>query len=218
VVGVHDVTNKKHQLTEIVVDFSGPLNAAQADNVAAFRLAAANGKGIFTAKNSHVTNLRSASFNPADNSVTLIPKGVLALAKPLQLTISGTAPTGLQDTSGQLIDGDNNGTPGGNAVAIIRRTGVTLNAVAPTMPVMMNPTTPTTPVMTRPTPPAKPVMVNPTPPTTPVMVNPTPPTTPVMVNPTPPTTPVMVNSTPPVTSPFPYAVANTAQDRGEGMM
>jgi hypothetical protein len=207
VVAVHDVTNKKHQVTEIVIDFSGPLNAAQADNVAAFRLAAANRKGVFTAKNSPVTKLRSAVFNPANNSVTLIPKGVLALAKPLQLTISGTAPTGLQDTSGQLIDGDNNGTPGGNAAAIIRRSGVTLNAVAPTMPVMISPTAPTTPVMSRPTPPARPVMVNPTPPTMPVMVNPTPPAMPVMVNPT-----------PPVTFPFPYAVVNAAQDRGEGMM
>jgi hypothetical protein len=183
-------------VTGIVVDFSGPLNAGQADSAAAFHLTAANGRGIFTAKNSPVMKLRSASFNPANNTVTLIPKGALAITKSLQLTISGTAPTGLQDTSGQLIDGDNNGTPGGNAVAVIRRTGVTLNAVAPTMPVMISPTAPTTPVMISPTPPAMPVMVNPTPPATPVMVNPT----------------------PPVRPPFPYAVVNAAQNRGEGMM
>src|SRR3954469_7823074 len=37
VVGVQDMKNKRHLVTEIVVDFSGPVNAAQADNVATFR-------------------------------------------------------------------------------------------------------------------------------------------------------------------------------------
>ncbi len=136
VVGVQEVKNKKHLVTEIVVDFSGPINAAQAANVAAFRLATANGKGIFTAKNSPVMKLRSAAFNPANDTVTLIPKNALALTKPLQLTINGTAPSGLQDTSGQLIDGDGDGMPGGNAVAMLRRTGVTPSAGAPAGPMM----------------------------------------------------------------------------------
>ena len=118
-------------MTEIVVDFSGPVNAAQADNVATYRLATANGKGSFTAKNSPVMKLRSAVFNPANDTVTLTPKKAFALTKPVQLTINGTAPSGLQDSSGRLIDGDDNGTAGGNAVAVIRRTGVTLNP-APT--------------------------------------------------------------------------------------
>ena len=158
--------NKKHQVTELVVNFSGQLSAAQADNVANFRLAAANGKGIFTARNSPVMMLRSAAFNPANDTVTLIPKKAFTVAKPLQLTINGTAPSGLQDTSGQLIDGDNNGTAGGNAVAMIRRNGVTMNAVAPTAPVMSSPTPRAPPVMSNPTPtpPAPPVMSNPTPP------------------------------------------------------
>ncbi len=128
VVSIQEVKNKKHLVTEIVVDFSGPINAAQADNVANFRLAMANGKGIFTAKNSPVMKLRSAALNPANDTVTLIPAKAIAVTKPLQLTINGTAPSGLQDTSGQLIDGDDNGVAGGNAVVMIRRTGVTINA------------------------------------------------------------------------------------------
>jgi hypothetical protein len=144
VVGVQEVMNKKHQVTEIVVGFSGPLNAAQAGNVAEFRLAVANGKGILAARNSAVMKLRSATFNPANDTVTLIPKAALVLTKPLQLTINGTAPSGLQDTSGQFIDGDNNGTPGGNAVAMIGRTGVTFNAVG-AAPVMISPPPPRRP-------------------------------------------------------------------------
>jgi hypothetical protein len=127
VLSVGDVTNRKHVVTEIVVDFSGALNLAQADSVATYRLVTANGKGSFTAKNSAVTKLRSAAFNPANHTVTIIPKKAFALTKEVELTINGTAPSGLEDSSGRLIDGDDNGTPGGNAVAVIRRTGVTLN-------------------------------------------------------------------------------------------
>ena len=131
VVSVEDVKGKKHLVDEIVVYFRGRVNAAQADNVAIYRLTTANRKGSFTARNSPVIKLRSADFNPANDTVTLTPKRAFALTKPVELTINGTAPSGLEDSSGQLIDGDDNGTAGGNAVAEILRTGVTLNPVAP---------------------------------------------------------------------------------------
>src|SRR5581483_5648767 len=99
----------------LVVTFNGPVNAAQADSVASYRLAMANRKGVFAAKNSPAMALRSAVFNPANDTVTLIPRKALALASTVQLTINGTAPSGLKDSSGQLIDGDGNGTAGGNA-------------------------------------------------------------------------------------------------------
>ena len=107
------------------------MNAVQADDVATYRLASANGKGSYTAKNSPVLKLRSAVFNPANDTVTLTPRKAFALTKPVELTINGTAPSGLEDSSGQLIDGGDNGTAGGNAIALIRRTGVTLNPAAP---------------------------------------------------------------------------------------
>ena len=75
--------------------------------------------------------LRSAVFNPANDTITLIPRKAFALTRPVELTINGTSPSGVQDSSGQLIDGDDDGTAGGNAVAVIRRNGVTLNPVAP---------------------------------------------------------------------------------------
>ncbi len=188
VVSVQDVQNKKHQVTEIVVDFSGPVNAAEADSLATYRLVTANGKGSFTAKNSPVLKLRSAVFNPANDTVTLSPKKAFALTKPVELTINGTAPSGLQDSSGQLIDGDDNGTAGSNAVALIRRTGVTLNPVAPVAkaakdrfvlgrPVVVPPAS-ASPVVA-PGAPVSPVVLNPTPHPRPVVVDPMPPTTPI---------------------------------------
>jgi hypothetical protein len=81
--------------------------------------------------------------------------------RALLATINGTSPSGLQDSSGRLIDGDNNGTAGGNAVAVIRRTGVTLNSVAQAPPTVTHGSSPARrPIITAP-----PMMPNPTPPT-----------------------------------------------------
>jgi hypothetical protein len=44
----------------------------------------------------------------------------------VQLTVNGGPKGGLQDSFGRLIDGDRNGQPGGNAVAILGKTGVVL--------------------------------------------------------------------------------------------
>jgi hypothetical protein len=56
------------------------------------------------------------------------------VAKPVQLQINGQPPAGLQDGSGRLIDGDHNGTPGGNAVAILSRGGASIEAITPGTP------------------------------------------------------------------------------------
>ncbi len=182
VVSVDDVESKKHLVTEIVVDFSGPVNAAQADNVATYRLTTANGKGSFTAKNSPVLKLRSAVFNPANDTVTITPKKAFALTKAVELTIKGTAPSGLQDSTGQLIDGAGNGAAGSNAVALIRRSGVTLNPIAPVSKAAKDPIVLGPPVVT-PRAPASPVAPNPTPPAPPVVLDPPSPTPPVMYPP-----------------------------------
>jgi hypothetical protein len=178
VISVEDVKNKKHQVTEIVIDFSGALNAAEADNLANYQLVTANGQGSFTARNSIVRRLGSAVFNPANDTVTLTSKKAFALTEPARLTINGTSPSGLQDNTGQLIDGNDDGTAGGNAVAVLRRTGVTLNPVAAAS-LPRGPVIPVTPVGSSPTPTPPPITTfspspTPTPTPTPTPV-PTPP-------------------------------------------
>jgi hypothetical protein len=130
VADVRDVANKKHQVTEVIVTFSGAVNAAEADNPAIYRLTLPGKKGSYTAKNAKVIKLKSAVYDPADNAVTLIPTKPFALKKPVQLVIDGLPPSGLQDGSGRFLDGARTGRPGSNAVAILAPGGATVEAIA----------------------------------------------------------------------------------------
>jgi hypothetical protein len=123
------VLNKKHQVIQILVTFSGPVDAAEARNPGICRLATAGKKGSFTAKNAKVITLRSAAYNDANDTVTLTPKKPFALSKPVQLQVNGLPPSGLEDSLGRLIDGNRDGQRGGNAVGLLSRGGVTINAV-----------------------------------------------------------------------------------------
>jgi hypothetical protein len=114
---------KKRMVTQITIDFSGSVNGTEAANTAIYRLAIAGKHNSFT-KGAAIVKLRSAVYNSATNSVTLTPRKAFALTKPVQLVITGTPPSGLQDTSGQFIDGANNGQAGSNAVIMITKSGV----------------------------------------------------------------------------------------------
>ncbi len=111
----------KHLVTQLTVAFSGPVNASEADDVATYRLALPGARGSFDARNSRVIKLKSAVYDAATGTVTLTPRKPFALAKPVQLRINGTLPSGLEDSLGRLIDGNQDGSPGGNAVTVLRR-------------------------------------------------------------------------------------------------
>jgi hypothetical protein len=84
----------------------------------------------YTARNAEAIHLRSAVYDSADATVALIAAKPFALSKPVQIVIDGLPPSGLQDGPGRLIDGDHNGTPGGDTVAILSRGGVSIGAIA----------------------------------------------------------------------------------------
>ena len=67
-------------------------------------------------------------YTASNNTVALTPKKPFALTKPVQVLVYGTGPTALQDSDGRDIDGDHNGMAGGNAIAIIAKKGVTVDA------------------------------------------------------------------------------------------
>jgi hypothetical protein len=123
--------NKKHQVTEIFAQFSGPLRSTLADLTSNYRLATPGKHGSYTAKNAKTIALKAAAYtaNGGIDLVALTPRKPFALTKPVQLLINATAPAGLEDSNGRLIDGDHNGVTGGNAVAIIAKKGVTVNGV-----------------------------------------------------------------------------------------
>jgi hypothetical protein len=65
-----------------------------------------------------------AASNP--DTVTIVPRTPFMLKRPVELTISGNSPSGLQDAEGRLIDGTGDGQPGGDAVAVLSKNGVNI--------------------------------------------------------------------------------------------
>ena len=121
---------KAKKETVLVLDFSGALNAASADNVSPFEFAPiikvkAKGKGKnrkpATTKLGSAVTLASAVYNPSNNSMTLAPRGKLTASKPEELIVNGAL---LTDMLGREIDGNDDGQPGGDYIATISGTRV----------------------------------------------------------------------------------------------
>ena len=129
VTGVGDVTTKRHLVTQISVQFSNAVNADQSDMTSIYRLALPGKHGSYTARNARVIKLRKAVYDASSKTVALTLRTPLALTrKKLQLLINGSEPSGLTDNFGRLIDGDHNGTPGGNGIAYLSKSGVTVSS------------------------------------------------------------------------------------------
>jgi hypothetical protein len=118
--------HRRHKVTQIIVSFSGAVNGREADNRAIYHLVRAGRRGSFTARNAMRIKLRSAVYNAANHTVTLTPRRPFFLVKPVELTIEGVGPSGLEDDFGRLIAGANNGQTGENAVILVSRNGVTV--------------------------------------------------------------------------------------------
>ncbi len=192
VTGIREVRGRR-SVTEIIVSLSDPVNAAQADSPGSYRLVAANGRGSFTSGNSPVMKLRSAVFDPANDTVILTPRMPFAFNRAVELTIFGRPDSGIDDTFGRPIDGDNNGAPGSNALAFIRGGAVTMETTAPPADVpiiIITPPAPTSPTIT-------------TPISTPTPLPQSPPTpTPIG---TPKSTPTPISTPTPTPDPDPYS-------------
>jgi uncharacterized membrane protein len=128
--GVRAVTNQKQQVTRVVVTFSGALDPAEADSLADYYLAMPRNHSPLTAGNARTIRLKSARYHAASNTVTLVPKTPFKLTKPVEVLVVGMPPSGLRDSQGQFIDGDDDGQPGGNAVAILSVTSARTAAVS----------------------------------------------------------------------------------------
>jgi hypothetical protein len=127
---VIDKFNKKHKLTEIDVIFSGAVNSIEADSIKTYRLATPGKKNSYTAKNAGIIKLRKALYTASNNTVVLTPKKPFTLTKPVQVLVYSNGPNALRDSDGRNIDGDHNGTIGGNAIAIIAKSAIATAAKA----------------------------------------------------------------------------------------
>ena len=122
------ILNKRHMVNQIRVTFSGAVNIAQAQTAGVYRLTTPGKKGSFAARNGVVIPLGRAVYDVSHHEVIVTVRKPFAITKPLQLLINGSAPSGLHDSFGRPIDGDQNGIAGGNAVVVIKNGTVTLRA------------------------------------------------------------------------------------------
>ena len=115
-----DPVVERHRVTKIVLTFSGSLEGALAQERELYRFVISGRKGVFTSKNSTVIRVTKADYTAASpDTVTLTPMTPFTLSKPVELRINGLAPSGLRDSLGRLIDGDQDGQSGGDAIAVL---------------------------------------------------------------------------------------------------
>jgi hypothetical protein len=115
--------------TSLVLTFSGRLDRARAEDARNYQLVSAGrDRRIGTADDQTLT-IVSAAYDPATGMVRLTPEpSRLVLRQTYRLTVSG-----LTDATGRPIDGDGNGTPGGNYVRVFGPESLRM-APAPTLP------------------------------------------------------------------------------------
>jgi hypothetical protein len=91
-------------------------------------LVIAGSQGSFIARNAMVVKVSKANYFAASSpdTVTIFPRTPFMLKRPVELTINGNSPSGLQDAEGRLIDGTGDGQPGGDAVAVLSKNGVNI--------------------------------------------------------------------------------------------
>jgi len=111
----------------VVIDFSGALNAAAADNPDAYRIApfvtVRRGRKTISTLGPALPPA-SAAYDAATGSVTFTPQGVLSVGQSAELTVIAAE---LTDTLGRPMDG--NRKSGGNYVAILSQRGATVISV-----------------------------------------------------------------------------------------
>jgi hypothetical protein len=125
--GGRTISDRRKNVTQIVLRFSDLVNPVQAAKTTNYRLATAGKKGSFDAKGFKIIKLRSAAYSPSNKTVTLTLAKPLKISKTVQLRINGTSPSALSDVFGRLIDGNRDGQPGGNAIALLDRRGITIS-------------------------------------------------------------------------------------------
>jgi hypothetical protein len=122
-IGVQESMNRKRRVTQVIITFSGPVNAALADSTGTFHLATPGRRGSYSARNAGTIALESAAYDSPSNTVVLTPSKPFTLTKPVELVVYASGPDGLQDSFGRYVNG------GTNAVAIISKRRAAIEAV-----------------------------------------------------------------------------------------
>jgi hypothetical protein len=87
------------------VSFNDGLDLTSAVNLSNYEITDPAGRRV---------RVRSAVFDAATNTVTLLLAGRINLHHTYQFTVVGTGPSAVRNTQGVLLDGADTGTPGSN--------------------------------------------------------------------------------------------------------
>jgi hypothetical protein len=103
---------------QLVVTFSQPMDPLRASNPANYLLSSTSlDHRYFTALNLTTDLITSATYDLANQTVTLTPVKRLPLNRGQELIVNGQ-PGGLANQQGVLLDGNSTGKPGSNYIAI----------------------------------------------------------------------------------------------------
>jgi len=116
-------TGRRKHVTGYQLIFSGALNSTNAQNAANYTLTEKVIQGRKTINRAVKLN---AVYDPTGHTVSLLFTSQHQFLKGGSLVVNASSPTGIIDSSGSLIDGDNNGTSGGNAGFVISARGKAL--------------------------------------------------------------------------------------------
>ncbi len=108
--------------TSLVIQFNQPIDPGTASNVNNYVLNVYRGARIL---------VRSATYDPANNTVTLRFAKQLDLHKVYALRILGTGTNGVKSPTGLLLDGRDTGQPGSDAVLSVSAENLALTAPVP---------------------------------------------------------------------------------------
>ncbi len=108
-------------IQRIVVTFSDAMDRQSARNSAAYWLVVPGPDGRFGTGDDRRVRVRVVSYSAASHTVKLTPRRPISVRKAALLVVSGSASAdGVRDLLGRPIDGDQDGKPGGNYVAVLR--------------------------------------------------------------------------------------------------
>jgi hypothetical protein len=113
----------KVKTSQIVIQFSGAVNAGTAVNVANYELEVVQRSRHHPKK---LVALAQATYDSAKHTVTLRPRQALASNESYHLRIVAG---GLLDSQGSSLDGNRDGRPGGDFGATLRKRSVVFDPV-----------------------------------------------------------------------------------------
>jgi hypothetical protein len=110
-------TVSRGSITGIVLTFSDAVDPSRAQNIKDYTLVNAGRDGKLGTRDDVKVPLKKAVYDSVMHTITLTPSGKLASNVPCQLTaLASNQATGLTDTGNRLLDGNGDGTPGGDYV------------------------------------------------------------------------------------------------------